>query len=820
MRGRRQGWRQRIILMLCLCCFLWGVDAEGKSTKTNQAFAAPEGRCTLAGAELQDDQFSFVIDEISDSGTVKSEAVSVGTNRDDGRILFSTINYDQNDIGTHFYRVYQINSGADEIYYDAREYHFQVEVMESTEGVQVSEPVYKEDEIHFANTYRYIEVDINGQVSLVFDQDGDPFAPMTDGMFGFYVWENMKAADADRTVGIGTSMADHTIVFTPLQFRFNDIEEYNVHDIRVEQTSCYDYAIINNSPQASGEIRIMRNEETGELSSIVDLQPQFRKIQDVLNPMEMYLETTVSIKKDGEIRPPEKAGQYYFLARDAANGTVYAAATNDADGNVKFPPIFFLDAGEYHLNITQCAATDVSQDTGTVLYDEHLCHVTVTATGNGPDHMTIESIIYEEGEDQYCNELIQNSLQSLNMPVSVGLEDQSGTVLSVRENEFAFGLWTKDGQLAAVGTNRSDGQVRLGMLYQGMANVGQPGVAYSLRQIPNSTRGVVWDGQEYAVQISAKESKGKVSIQYGLQDEKGNAVNSAEFLNQYIFSPIQVNLEGKVSLCGRSIRENEFSFLVYGKTGDEAGKPIDSPSCHSDGRISFDPISIDKPGIYQYEIRQKKGNNPGITTYDETVFSVTIKVEAGEDHILTVTEIDYAAPIMFENIYSAKAVAVTLTSQMKLLGGSLGEGEYIFALKEGDQIVAKAKNQADGTIVFPEMVFDKAGTYHYVIAREIDQKEKQKENLVIPVTVEITDDYVGNLNASVIYPEQNTVFEVVYQKESGTETQTTTSSVNQKNKNGVKTGDDSRTSLWIIAGFGACFVMGGVLYIRKKENMK
>ena len=51
-------------------------------------------------------------------------------------------------------------------------------------------------------------------------------------------------------------------------------------------------------------------------------------------------------------------------------------------------------------------------------------------------------------------------------------------------------------------------------------------------------------------------------------------------------------------------------------------------------------------------------------------------------------------------------------------GKDLEADKYEFELKEGDKVVATAKNAADGTVTFKEIELETAGEYTYTITEK------------------------------------------------------------------------------------------------------
>ncbi|WP_315940709.1 Spy0128 family protein, partial [Streptococcus sp. HMSC076C08] len=72
----------------------------------------------------------------------------------------------------------------------------------------------------------------------------------------------------------------------------------------------------------------------------------------------------------------------------------------------------------------------------------------------------------------------------------------------------------------------------------------------------------------------------------------------------------------------------------------------------------------------------------------------------------------------FTNTYKAATTSATITATKVLNGKALEAGKYEFELKEGDKVVATAKNAADGTVTFPVISYDAADNHTYTISEK------------------------------------------------------------------------------------------------------
>ena len=77
----------------------------------------------------------------------------------------------------------------------------------------------------------------------------------------------------------------------------------------------------------------------------------------------------------------------------------------------------------------------------------------------------------------------------------------------------------------------------------------------------------------------------------------------------------------------------------------------------------------------------------------------------------------------FTNTYNVTPVETSVTDQITankvLTGRELAAGEFSFELVEGDKVVAKGTNAADGTIAMDKTIYDKPGEHTYTL-REVN----------------------------------------------------------------------------------------------------
>ena len=100
-------------------------------------------------------------------------------------------------------------------------------------------------------------------------------------------------------------------------------------------------------------------------------------------------------------------------------------------------------------------------------------------------------------------------------------------------------------------------------------------------------------------------------------------------------------------------------------------------------------------------------------------------------------------------------------------------GEFTFLLKnEAGEVIAKAINQADGTITFEALDFTQTGTFKYTIVEDTSKKATTitYDETVYEVVIEVTDNLEGKLVAKVVSQDEilfNNLYEAPVVPETG-----------------------------------------------------
>ena len=170
-------------------------------------------------------------------------------------------------------------------------------------------------------------------------------------------------------------------------------------------------------------------------------------------------------------------------------------------------------------------------------------------------------------------------------------------------------------------------------------------------------------------------------------------------------------------------------------------------------------------GIYRYQVKERKGDNAGVT-YDDRTWILTVTVTDDlttfTRHVTANTTCDgvQSDAIQFTNTYKAQPVSVRFRARKTLAdpdhtGIQLQAGQYEFTCvedKTGGQVGTAKTNDQRGDVLFDAISYTRPGTYDYTI-RETpgDRGGVTYDAARHHVRVTVTDNGEGQLLADVKY---------------------------------------------------------------------
>lgn len=451
---------------------------------------------------------------------------------------------------------------------------------------------------------------------------------------------------------------------------------------------------------------------------------------------------------------------------------------------INFGTIEYAEPGTYVYKVSEKnAGTTVDG----ITYSKNVAKITVTVTTNKKGVLSADVKVAwsEAGETEFKNVYTAKPVESsVTDKIDV---TKSLTGRDLTAGEFSFELAEiVDKEVKPVETveNAADGKVTFSPIKY--TEIGQH--TYRLREVPGDAgNGITYDGKTYIIVTTvADNGKGQLVATHELKGDE--EVKSIKFENAYTTNAAEASLVGKKDLQvpkGLTPADitGKFTFTVIGEEG--APMPA-SASVHNDadGKVDFGKISFtlddlnkalgEKPEkrehTFTYTVTES-GEVAGVTNdaklSREVSFTVT---DDGKGKLSVSRNPDGNAAFTFTNIYGVKPVESRVTDEIEatktLTGRDLKDGEFSFALVEGDKVVAKGTNAADGKITMGAVKYDKPGTHTYTL-REVNGGTTGKgitySGARYTIETTITDKGDGTLEAKhVLKSDKPATFENIY----------------------------------------------------------
>ena len=410
-----------------------------------------------------------------------------------------------------------------------------------------------------------------------------------------------------------------------------------------------------------------------------------------------------------------EAGQFEFELKE--NGTVLHTVSNDANGKIQFPELTFTKEETRTFTISEKAG-----DVAGVEYDPNAYEVTVVVKDNGQGQLVATAT----GAD---NLTFTNVYKAKPAKATItATKVLNGKALEADKYEFEL----KEGnKVVATAKNAADGTVTFPVISYDAAGPH----TYTITEKAGSEKGVTYDTAKHEVTVNVTDN-GQGELVADVKD------NNPTFTNTYKAATTTATITATKVLNGKALEADKYEFEL--KEGD---KVVATAKNAADGTVTFPAISYDAAGPHTYTITEKAGSEAGVT-YDTATHEVTVNVtDNGQGQLEAAVAGNNPT---FTNTYKAAPAKIAIEAKKVLNGKELEIDEFEFELKEGDKVVATAKNAAGGLIRFSEISYSKAGVYNYTITEKVGNKlGVTYDKTEHPATVEVKDNGEGQLVATV-----------------------------------------------------------------------
>ena len=651
----------------------------------------------LTGRALENEEFTFNLYDSEDN------LVGTAKNTQDGTITFTGVEF--KSAGTYNYSISEVKGSAKGVTYDTEKKPVVVKV--TTENGALKATVTS-DAVTFNNTFEKpsVKVALNANKTLAGrDLKAEEFSfQLIDG-----ATSNVLQTKTNANTG--------TVTFDELTIEAAGTYKYQIKEVKGSLAGVtYDESTV--------EATVVVSETAeGKLQAKVTYSNEDNTFENSYQAAPATAEFKVTKKMTGKALAD---GDFEFTLTDP-DGQEVQTKTNKANGEVSFDAVSFTKAGTFNYTIKEknTAKAGVTYDASVVT-----AIVTVTDDGNGQLQAAVE---YKDGDSTFENSYAAKSSKAQ----FVVTKELAGRTL--KDGEFSFDLKDENGAVLQTKQNTAAGTVTFDEISYDAAGT----YNYKIVEKEGSLAGVTYDKSEKSVTVTVTDDgNGQLTaaVKYANDD--------TTFKNSYKAGQAKAMFEITKVLNGRDLQAEEFEFELVNNNNEVVATAKNNAA----GAVSFEQ-SFNEAGEYTFTIREVKGTKGGIE-YDTTQVTATVKVTDDGNGQLQATVEYKDGDQKFENKYTAAAVKLNIPLKKELTGRDLREGEFDFALVDTTTgtTVANAKNVATGEVIFKDVVFEKAGTYKFIVKETKGSDETiTYDESELELVVEVTDNGEGQLVATATF---------------------------------------------------------------------
>ena len=305
----------------------------------------------------------------------------------------------------------------------------------------------------------------------------------------------------------------------------------------------------------------------------------------------------------------------------------------------------------------------------------------------------------------------------------------------LKAGEFTFNLVDQSGNV--VDTQKNDSFGHITFIPQLFNHAGI--YHYTVEEVPGTEAGINYDAMKAEVSITVDED-GNSYIAHTIMP------TDTEFNNTYTPSPVKVGLEFNKVLSNGNLNVGDFSFTL---TGDN--NVNETVTNKADGKITFSDLSFDHVGVFNYTVKEVKGDKPDVD-YDDMTIAVKVTVSKDEETGLLIAKTEMTSTggeatgtddKTFNN-YAVAPVTAQFDFSKVLAGRTLKDGEFSFVLKDASgQVLQTKTNDASGKVVFDALTYknNEVGIHKYTVEEVAGSEAGMSyDPMKAEVTVTVTKD--------------------------------------------------------------------------------
>lgn len=660
---------------------------------------------------------------------------------------------------------------------------------------------------------------------FTFTLSGKNVTEGTNATSGFTIPETTEVTvdydDAVAAAGEGNATEE---VKVPFSFGTISFTQAGTYEFTVTESEIEEAGVSNTSGSVTYRVEVADESQDGnlEITSSIIGQTGSSDFVNTYDPNNAPAGLTATKTVNGSSKGI-KAGAFTFKieVESAPEGTTdnlpsgviadegsttAGAVANEADGIINFGQFSFDAEGEYVYKVTEIdgrlAGYDYDETVYTVVFEvnddpENGSLVATRAIYQGADTTgtPVEVISFANG---YQPESVTTPTNATFSGTKSVTEEHGDFTLEAGQFSFTMtSVSTPNGIEAPVPsegstvTNAENGSFDFGTLT--FVESGEYTYTVTEDKPAQGIDGITYSSEVYTLYFNVVDNNGQLEIKtQSITNSANETVDAGDlnFTNIYNDGEASYQIAGTKVLetngySGETLKQGEYSFALYEEGVEEPLQTVTNAAPNGNtATFQFDSITYTEAGTHTYKVYELgtdgEPGTGGIDTdnvsYSEEVYTITVTVsESNDGRGLSVSSDVQNSDIVFTNIYTPESVVVGPSGSAQIGGTktlnategadrALKEGEFTFVLLDGDgNEVSSTANAADGSFVFDDLTFDKAGTYSYTVAEKSGNAGGiTYDETLYGVTIEVTEDTDTNeLVAQVSYSKGNQSVEVM-----------------------------------------------------------
>lgn len=509
-------------------------------------------------------------------------------------------------------------------------------------------------------------------------------------------------ADTEETIGIATNIGG-TVTFSPIGFSYEDVGETRKFIVRekIGEDAAIEYDTHNITFDVTAYEQIVGS---GDL--------QFNVIASEPNPTftNRYRVGTLSVSKTVEQGSPTDGTFRFQIDYTLPSSVDESAASALGMISIESGSIFELEVGE-SLEIRLPYGTEYT-----------ISELDVAESGDG---WTTEKMNVTDTVDSASKEIrFENKYSASGEWAPTVTKKVEGFTLE--EGQFEFALIDRNNdEIIEKATNDAKGNIEFDTIHFSYSDIGTTH-RFDVVEIPGDESEIVYDRHSISYMVTPR------NVNNGELEFVVTSTGSPIFTNYKktnipetrvlpSVGTLRVSKSLTDAFAGASADQDfDFTLTVYTMEEDGTKTPI-SGTLSCEGAYSED-IILDDNGQAMFSLNggeQIIFTLPADVNYEVSEAQVPGFSLVSEEGSAGVIADGVESVASFENEYSASGTASIVAK--KIVESTTGDTDvpdhgFGFALYDGDGHAWYARNDANGDVAFPEIVYTEPGTYTYTIA--------------------------------------------------------------------------------------------------------